>query len=78
MGIITRTIPYIQIILAVVLIALVLLQTSDADLGGTFGGSDTMNASAHTRRGFERVTFNFTILIGILFAASAFFVLILR
>lgn len=69
--------PYIQVILSVILIVLVLLQQSDADLGGTFGGSDNMSAM-HTRRGLEKNIFVSTIVIGVLLAASALLSLIIR
>ncbi len=62
--------PYIQIILAVLTVSLVLLQQSDADLGGAFGGSDLGGGITHTRRGAERVLFYATIVTGILFAAA--------
>ena len=78
MGHITGILPYIQIILAVIIIALVLLQQSDADLGGAFGGTDTLSSPAHTRRGFERFTFISTIIAGILFAAASLVALIAR
>lgn len=60
--------PYVQIVLAILLIACVLLQQSDASSGGAFGGGDNWNAGYHTRRGFEKVIFNTTIVLGILFA----------
>jgi len=60
--------PYIQITLAIILIALVLLQKSDASVGGSFGGGDNWNSAYHTRRGFEKVIFNTTVICGILFA----------
>jgi hypothetical protein len=41
---IANVLPYIQIGLSIILIGLVLLQQSDADLGGTFGGSDNLSA----------------------------------
>ncbi len=63
-------IPYVQIILAALTVVFVLLQQSDADLGGAFGGSDLANAPAHTRRGAERTFFYLTIVVGILFALS--------
>jgi protein translocase SecG subunit len=74
---IANVLPYIQIGLSIILIGLVLLQQSDADLGGTFGGSDNLSA-AHTRRGMEKNIFNATIIVGILFAASAFVALIIK
>jgi preprotein translocase subunit SecG len=70
--------PYIQILLALIVVLLVLLQTSDADLGGGFGGSDSVNSQARTRRGGERVIFNATILVGVLFVVSAIAGLIIK
>lgn len=78
MRIITESIPYIQIALSIILIALVLLQQSEADLGGAFGGSESLNTPAYTRRGFERFVFNSTILIGILFAISSLVAIVVR
>ena len=69
--------PYVQIALSVVLIGLILLQQSDASVGAAFGG-DGLSAGAHTRRGPEKIMFIITIVIAILFAASAFAALILR
>jgi preprotein translocase subunit SecG len=77
MGSIAIILPYIQIGLSVILIALVLLQHSDADLGGSFGGSDSANVS-RTRRGAEKTIYNATIVIGVLFAVSAFIALLLK
>ena len=68
--------PIIQIILAVLLIAGVLLQHSEAGLGAAFGGSGDAGFK-HTRRGFEKLLFNATIVIGILFVLSTFIALIL-
>lgn len=74
---IATILPYIQIALSIILIGLVLLQQSDADLGGTFGGSDNLS-TMHTRRGMEKNIFTATIVIGILFAASAFLGIIIK
>ncbi len=63
--------PYIQLILAVVLVAAILLQRTGAQVGGAFGGSDNFSSAFHTRRGFEKVLFIVTIIIAVLFAASA-------
>src|ERR1035437_1400242 len=60
--------PYIQMVLAILIIASVLIQQSEASSGGAFGGADNWNAGYHTRRGFEKVIFNTTIILGILFA----------
>lgn len=61
--------PYIQIALAVSLIAGILLQQSAAGLGGAFG--DNFAAGFHTRRGAEKLFFIGTVIIGILFFISA-------
>ena len=69
--------PYIQILLGVILVASVLLQQTGAGLGGAFGGSDDFS-SFHTRRGLEKILFQTTIIVAILFVASSFLALILR
>lgn len=72
------TLSYIQIILAVIMTALVLLQYSEAGAGSAFGGGDNFNSGFHTRRGIERTMFFATIVIGVLFAASAFAALLIK
>ena len=67
-------IPWIQLILALLLITFVLLQQSGASVGGSFGGADVGNFS--TRRGFEKLLFRGTLILAFLFAASAFMALI--
>lgn len=64
--------PYIQIILAVVLVGLVLLQQSDASVGAAFGG-DSLGSNAHTRRGPEKVIFVTTIVVAVLFVVATIF-----
>ena len=68
--------PYIQIGLSVLLIAAILLQQSASGVGGAFG--DNFSSTFHTRRGFEKVLFNLSIVLGILFAASALLALVIR
>ena len=63
--------PYAQVILSVVLVALILLQRTGAQVGGAFGGNDNWSSAFHTRRGLEKGLFNATIIISILFAISA-------
>ncbi|MCX7707405.1 MAG: preprotein translocase subunit SecG [Anaerolineae bacterium] len=58
-----------QIILAIVIMALVLIQAKDAGLSNVFGGSDM--GVARTRRGVEKTLFNATIVTGILFLVLA-------
>jgi len=68
--------PYIQIVLSILLIASILVQKSEAGVGGSFGGSDNFNTGFRTRRGFEQKLFYFTIIIAILFAISSLLILI--
>lgn len=63
--------PYIQIVLAVILVSAILLQKTGAQIGGAFGGSDNFSSAFHTRRGFEKTLFIITISVAILFAVSA-------
>ncbi len=67
-----RTIlPYVQTVLAVLLVASVLMQQRGSSLGGAFGG-DNFSAAFHKRRGAELFLFQATIALGILFVAAAF------
>ena len=68
--------PYIQIVLAVLLVTSILIQQTGNSLGGAFGGGDDFSAR-HTRRGAEKIMFNITIILGILFVASAFVALVI-
>jgi preprotein translocase subunit SecG len=72
------TLSYIQIALAVLLSALILLQYSEAGAGSAFGGGDNFSSGFHTRRGFEKTIFFATILVGILFVASTIIALIIK
>lgn len=62
--------PYVQIVISVLLIAAILLQRTGASLGGAFG-SDNFSSGFHTRRGAEQTLFYATIVLGVLFAATA-------
>jgi len=70
--------PYIQIALSILLVVAVLVQKSEAGVGGSFGGSDNFNAGFHSRRGLEQKLFYFTIAVAILFVVSSLLVLILK
>lgn len=74
---IAGVLPYIQIILSVLLIAAVLLQQTGASLGGAFGG-DNFSAAYHTRRGSEKFLFYASIILGTMFALSAFLALVIN
>jgi protein translocase SecG subunit len=74
----TAILPYIQIALSALMVAAILIQKSEAGVGGSFGGSDNFNAGFHTRRGFEQKLFYFTILVVILFFASSVLAIVLK
>ena len=61
-----------QIIISVLLIAGIIMQNSSAGLSGAFGGSDSIDAGYHTRRGFEKFLFDGTVIIAILFVIVSF------
>ena len=75
MAFLGSVLPWIQIVLSVLLVGSILLQQSGAGVGGAFGGADS--GGFHTRRGLEKVLFRATIVLSILFAASAFVALLL-
>ena len=59
----------VQIILAITLITVILLQVKSASLGSAFGGSD---ASIYTtRRGIDKVLYNFTIILSAVFLITS-------
>ena len=63
----------VQIVLAITLITVILLQVKSASLGSAFGGSD---ASIYTsRRGIDRVLYQFTIVLSIVFLFTSLIVL---
>ena len=74
---ISVVLPYIQIILSILLIGGILLQRSEAGLGGAFGG-DAFSSTQFERRGAEKTLFRVTLVIAFLFALSAFAALFLK
>lgn len=62
--------PYIEITLSLLLIIGIVLQQRGAGLGGAFGG-DNFASTFYKRRGAEKFLFNATIVIALLFVASA-------
>ena len=73
----TTLLPYIQIALAIFMVALILMQQSEAGLGAVFGGSDSGGIN-RTRRGAEKVIFQICIVVSILFVGSVFLTTILN
>jgi len=74
---IAGALPYIQVVLAVLLMGCILLQQTGASLGGAFGG-DNFTAGYHTRRGSEKYLFWASIALSILFAATALLALLIK
>lgn len=70
MEILASALPGIQIILSLILVALILLQRSEAGLGSAFGGGDG-NLNFNKKRGLEKTLFNFTIIVAILWVGGA-------
>lgn len=64
-----QILPYIQLTLSVLLVVAVLFQRADNDLGAGFGGEGS--GTRFTRRGFEKLLFNATIVLAVLFGLSA-------
>ena len=67
--------PFTQILLAILLIGGILLQRSEASRGSAFG-VDGFSSTRYARRGFEKLLFNGTIVVAILFIISTFIALI--
>lgn len=70
MNTIAHFLPYIQLILAILLIVIIMLQRPGEGIEGALGGTAS-NLSHFARRGGERVLFFSTIAIAVLFVISA-------
>ena len=77
MHLVAKILPYAQIIFGIALMLAILLQQSGAGVGGALGGGDG-GSFHHTRRGFEKFLFYFSIVCAILFALSAFLAILLK
>ena len=60
--------PFIQLIIAILLIVCILLQQRGSGLGAAFGGEGSVY---RTKRGAEKAIFTFTIILAILFLSLA-------
>lgn len=63
-------ITIIQIILAVILIILVLIQQNESGIEGALGGGLSVTAQHHKRRGSEKTIFTATFVVAALFIIS--------
>ncbi len=77
MTLVAQILPYAQIILSVLLTVSILLQQSGAGVGGAMGGGDE-GSIHHTRRGFEKFLFYFSLVCAVLFTLSAFLAIMLK
>lgn len=68
--------PWIQAVLAVLLVVLVLVQQGEGNLGSAFGGGETGGPS-HKKRGLEKTIFTATIIVACLFVATAILALLI-
>lgn len=68
-----KYLPIIEIIISVILTTIILLQQQGTGLGGAFGGEGNVYRS---RRGVEKLLFNGTIIIAVIFFAVAVFGLV--
>jgi len=65
-----KIITIAQVVFAVGLIILILMQNSGGGLSGVFGGSEVANAY-RTKRGMEKTIFLLTIIFSILFFGAS-------
>lgn len=68
MNTLIKFLPYIQIVLSFLLVVGILLQQRGAGLSSTFGGA---GVGYSTKRGAEKVIFQVTVVIAILFIATS-------
>lgn len=68
MALLGSILPWVQTLLAVLLIAGILLQQRGAGLGSAFGSD--LTETYYTRRGAEKLIFQGTIVVAILFVVS--------
>lgn len=61
----------VMVIISVALIAVILLQSRGAGLGGLGGGGDMGGTGYHVRRGVERLLFHVTIGLSVIFFVMA-------
>jgi len=71
------TLSIIQIILSVLLVLSILLQQTGTGIDGALGGGSSSESITTTRRGAEKFLFYVTIVLAVLFAASAIIALVL-
>lgn len=76
MTLLSQILPWLQIVLAVLLVAGVLVQRGSEGLGSAFGGSSD-GGIFYAKRGMEKQIFIATIVFGILFLITSVVALII-
>ncbi len=66
---------YFQLIVSILLILAILVQNRSSGLSSTFGGSGTIQVK---KRGAEKVLYNATIVLAVIFVACAILALFVR
>ena len=77
MNMITHVLPWIQLALAVLLVISILIQRPADGIDGSVLGGSGSSMTYFSRRGAEKVLFIATIVIAVLFVASALLSLVL-
>jgi len=77
MQLLVTILPWAQVVLAIILTGLVLIQQGEGSLGAAFGG-DSSVSGFRTKRGAEKVIFNITIVVSVLFVVSAIVALLVK
>jgi preprotein translocase subunit SecG len=67
----SNALQVIQVILALALIVIIILQAKGQGLGSLFGGGDSGMGITKTRRGLDRTLFQITIILSALFLLNA-------
>jgi preprotein translocase subunit SecG len=66
---------YFQLVVSILLILAILVQNRSSGLSSTFGGSGTIQVK---KRGAEKVLYNATIVLAVIFVACAILALFVR
>jgi preprotein translocase subunit SecG len=78
MATLSTALQIIQVIIAIALIVVIILQARGQGLGSLFGGSDSGMGITKTRRGLERTLFQITIILATLFLLNAIIQLMIQ
>lgn len=62
----------VQLVLAILLVALVLIQRANTDASGAFG-ADGGSGAVLEKRGAEKIIYRMTVLVALLFVASVLY-----